>query len=54
MEFSPAPVLDFVSLTVPLTLTVHVVCWPVGRAVTTSNDVGLESLFVNERDHGTA
>jgi len=54
MEFSPAPVLDFVSFTVPLTLTWHVVFWPVGTAVTISIDVGLGSLLVIDMDHGTA
>jgi hypothetical protein len=53
MEFSPAPVLDFVSFTVPLTLTWHVVFWPVGTAVTISIDVGLGSLLVIDMDHGT-
>jgi hypothetical protein len=43
MEFSPAPVLDFGSFTVGLTLTWHVVFWPVGTAITTSIDM----------DHGT-
>jgi hypothetical protein len=47
------PVLDFVSFTVPLTLTWHVVFWPVRTAVTISVDVGLGSLLVIDMDHGT-